>query len=372
MVYFLCHPDPSNYQWDIVPLAEGLQELGIPFVSSANYWVRADGSYLLKQAEEVDPLGCDIVVVSSGFLKWVKDGGGEELGEPPAWLVDRGNGRCKVVALDVCDGYLTPATTRWVQCFDFVLRAHYNRRLWWPSNVRPWAFGLTERILSASAKSRHEWPSRQGCVFSFGASHGFPHGAREWAKQDLLPSLAEILKVDASEDDLNAAPTDPQEVLMWRQCVRRHSSAYFARLGSAEACACFCGELVPGLPPRVSFLVGGNKAKLKRAAWQLLSSALLQSPRNVQPDSWRFWETLACGAAALHFDMHQAGWELPVMPENWKHYIGVDLARPQKTMERIHDDPGLLERVATEGQKWALEHYSPRKMAERLLSHAHA
>lgn len=371
MVYFLIHPDPLNYQWDIVPLAEGLLQLGVPFASSANYWLRPDGSYLLQHANDVDPLSCDVVIVSSGFLKWVKDGGGEELGELPQWLVDRGTGSCKVVALDVCDGYLTPATTRWVQCFDLVLRAHYNRRLWWPSNVRPWAFGLTERILSASAKSCREWRSRQGCVFSFGASHGFAHGAREWAKQELLPSLAEILKVDASEDDLNAAPTDPQEVLMWRQCVRRHSSAYFARLGSAEACACFCGELVPGLPPRVSFLVGGNKAKLKRAAWQLLSRALLRSPRNVQPDSWRFWETLACGTAALHFDMHQAGWELPVMPENWKHYIGVDLVRPQKTIERIHDDPDLLERVATEGQKWALEHYSPRKMAERLLSYAH-
>jgi hypothetical protein len=367
VIYFLCHPAPENYQWDIIPLAEGLLQLGIPFASSADYWLQPDESYLLPHDADIDPLDCELVIVSSGFLKWVKDGGGEEHGVLPEWLGRRGTRRCKVVALDVCDGYLTPATSRWNHGFDCVLRAHYNKRLQWPDNVRPWAFGLTDRILRASSEARLAWGDRDGCVFSFGASHGFPHGAREWAKREVLPELSNVLTIDSSEDDLRIPPSDSQEALLWKQCVRRHSSAYFSRMGASKACACFCGELVPGLPPRVSFLVGGNKARIKRIAWQLVSNSLRLLPRNVQPDSWRFWEALACETAVMHFDMEQSGWELPVMPENWKHYIGVDLDRPDKAIERLRDEPRLLENVAKQGRQWALENYSPLRAAQRLL-----
>jgi len=367
VVYFLCHPDPANYQWDIVPLAEGLAQLGVASFSSADYWVKPDGSYLLQLSKDVDPLSCDVVVVSSGFLKWVKDSGAEERGELPDWLSGRQGHKAKIVALDVCDGYLSPTTQRWADCFDLILRSHYNRRLWWPANVRPWAFGLTERILTASATTRLPWEQREGCVWAFGASHGYRHGAREWAGREIRPSLSRGMTINDREDDLNTPPSDPRDALLWKQCVRRHSPSHFARLGSSKACAAFCGELVPGLPPHVSFLVGGNKAKLRRLAWQCISSGLRLPPRNVQPDSWRFWEAMGSETAVLHFDMEQSGWQLPVMPENWKHYIGIDLRRPHKSVERISCEPELLERVARDGRQWALENYSPQRAAQRLL-----
>ena len=76
---------------------------------------------------------------------------------------------------------------------------------------------------------------------------------------------------------------------------------------------------------------------------------------------------MASGAAVLHVDMEQAGWELPVMPENWKHYVGVDLWRPEKAIESLRDESNALESVALEGHKWAHEHYSPRATARRFL-----
>ena len=76
---------------------------------------------------------------------------------------------------------------------------------------------------------------------------------------------------------------------------------------------------------------------------------------------------MAAGCAAFNIDLDHYGVEIPVMPENWKHYIGVDLARPHKVIERLRDEPEVLGKVAASGREWAMQHYSPRRMAERLL-----
>jgi hypothetical protein len=368
VIYFLCHPDAENYQWDVVPLAEGLSELGVPYCSSADYWMKPDGGYLLPKNPDFDPLSADAVVVSSGFLKWVKDDGQCEFGELPEWILKRPHGcRSKFVALDVSDGYLGPATTKWSAKFDLILRAQYNRRMWWNPNVRPWAFGLTQRIVESSRDVCRPWSERSGCVFAFGASHGYDHGSREWARRHLLAGFKALIGVDDSQDDLSVAPQNPRDALLWKQCLHRHSPSFFRRLGGAKACAAFCGELVPGMPKKVNFLVGGNRARAKRRFWECCSSALGLFPRNVQPDSWRFWEALACGTAVIHFDTKQTGWEMPVMPENWKHYIGVDVRRPAEALERLREEPEVLGRVARDGRNWALEHYAPKAVAGRFL-----
>ena len=87
----------------------------------------------------------------------------------------------------------------------------------------------------------------------------------------------------------------------------------------------------------------------------------------MQWDSFRAWETWAAGCANINIDLDLYGPDLPVMPENWKHYIGVDLRRPKDAVERIADETDLLRRVAEQGRHWASKHYSPRAMAERFL-----
>jgi hypothetical protein len=113
--------------------------------------------------------------------------------------------------------------------------------------------------------------------------------------------------------------------------------------------------------------VGGNKAKLKRAFFEALAHLDPRPPRLVQWDSFRVWEAWVAGCATINLDLDLYGPELPVMPENWKHYVGVDLSHPDKAIERLRDDPSVLERVAQEGRKWTIEHYSPESMARRLL-----
>lgn len=55
------------------------------------------------------------------------------------------------------------------------------------------------------------------------------------------------------------------------------------------------------------------------------------------------------------------------MPENWRHYIGIDFDNVQQSIDRIVSEPEILEKVGLEGRRWALEHYSPLPVALRFL-----
>lgn len=84
-------------------------------------------------------------------------------------------------------------------------------------------------------------------------------------------------------------------------------------------------------------------------------------------DSWRFWESLALGCATLHLDFDHYGFDLPVLPENWTHYIGIRLDRLKEDMERLHDEQKRLPDIAEQGREWAIRHYSPDAVAQRFL-----
>lgn len=84
-------------------------------------------------------------------------------------------------------------------------------------------------------------------------------------------------------------------------------------------------------------------------------------------DSWRFWESLAFGCVTVHLDFERYGFALPVMPENWKHYIGLNMADLRRDVERLHTERERLPEIAHEGRKWALQHYSPVAVARRFM-----
>lgn len=55
------------------------------------------------------------------------------------------------------------------------------------------------------------------------------------------------------------------------------------------------------------------------------------------------------------------------MPENWKHYIGIDLRDISKAVNKIKENPEILEQISLEGRNWALKNYNPKTTAERFL-----
>jgi hypothetical protein len=129
----------------------------------------------------------------------------------------------------------------------------------------------------------------------------------------------------------------------------------------------FCGELIPPAPFEPDYLVGGRRARLRRWWYERLAVFDPRPPRLIQWDSWRFWEGLAAGCLVFNLDLPHYGVQLPVMPENFVHYIGVRPDSAGEAFARLDREPGLAARIAAQGRAWALEHYTPAALARRFL-----
>ena len=371
-VYFYCRNEEGNLQEDVITLAEGLRELGIPFSGNCDYWLESTtpGDYLIRHDPEIRADDADVVVVSYSWPFWIRMKTFDLVRRPlPEGLFKAGR-RYRTVYMDSHDGHRTVSWEPAFRQFDLILRSKLNRRAWRPENMRPWVLGFTNRILKATSGGAPFEKRDRTILINFGASHPYPHGTRDTAARVFEPKIRKILSINRTQDDLRKEPSDPYEALMWRQTGGRYSRAYYNRLKQTQAVACFCGELIPPMPYQhpECYLVGGNKAKLRRTFYEILARFDPRSPRSVQWDSFRFWETLCAGAVAFNIDLEQYGAEIPVMPRNWEHYIGIDFGRVDEVIEKLTGERELLARIAVAGREWALQNYSPKAMAERFLT----
>ncbi len=370
-VYFYCRDEPGNLQEDVIALAEGLRDLGVPCFGNCDYWLQSlePGDFLIRHDPDVTPGTCDVVVVSFTWPYWIRMETFDLVRRPlPEGLFARDR-TYRTVYMDSHDGHRTVSWEEEYRQFDFILRSKLNRRSWHPANLKPWVLGLNRRILAATSGAPAYEQRARTMLVNFGASHPYPHGTRDAASRRFEPQIARIFELDRRKDDLALEPTDPFDALMWRQTGARFSRNYYERLKGSQAVSTFCGELIPPMPFRnpECYLVGGNRAKLRRLFYEALAHLDPRPRRSVQWDSFRFWEALAAGCLAFNLDLERYGAELPVMPENWKHYIGVDLEHVDDAIDRVRSEPESLPRIAQAGREWALEHYSPRAMARRFL-----
>jgi hypothetical protein len=371
LVYFFCREEEANLQEDVIALAEGLNALGVRHYANTNYWRSSTtpGDYLLRHDPAVTPDDCDVVVVSYTWPSWIHPETYRVDRRPlPAGLFKAGR-RYRTVYMDSHDGYRTVSWEPEFRQFDLILRAKLNQRAWHPPNMRPWVLGLNNRILDATANARPFAERDHQLLVNFGASHPYSHGTREMASAAFEPKITPLIAIDRTKDDLSTEPADPFDALMWRQTGRRFARSYYERLKRSQAVACFCGDMIPAAPfaNPDRYLVGGGRARLARMLFETLDRFDPRPRRAIQWDSFRFWEALAAGCATFNIDLEYYGVTLPVMPANGEHYLGVRFDAIDATIDRLTADPGLLERVARQGRAWALAHYAPRALAQRLL-----
>lgn len=367
-VYFFCRNHQAAYQDDVVVLAEGLRALGVEVFGNCNYWrlSPAPDDWLVQHDPQVGPADCDAVAVSYIWSRWIDTDFSVYENPLPEELFAPGR-RYRTAFLDLEDGYASCGFRPTHAPFDVVFRAKYNRRCFHPGHHRPWVLGLSQRMVACTAASL-PWAERQrDLLVNFNASHPYIHPARALMDRCFTPVAGQHFAINRERDDLTVAPADAWDRLMWKQTQHRHSRSYYERLGRSQAVAAFCGELIPAAPFRPPYLVGGGRARLKRRAFDLLQHIDPRPPRLIQWDSWRFWEALSAGCLVFNFDLPYYGIQLPVMPENFVHYIGVRPDTVADAFARLQREPALAERIAAQGRAWVHEHYSPTALARRFL-----
>jgi hypothetical protein len=368
-IYFFNSAVPELYQNDIIPIAEGLKELGYSFHARHDYWREEPGAdFLFKESPEVIPEECDLVIgtfMLFGVSK--RDQRAEQ--EKFLSLLRKRSAKTKVVFIDDSDGYATPSWRPEFRACDLICRTKYNTRAYAPPNAVPWAIGLTNRTLRM-AGSVPEPERRLSAIYvNYGASHPYEHTTRLKAKTLLHPALAPELETYQPEfADLSSPPEDSYDRLMWEQTSKRHSRVYFERMKRCLVSSAFCGEEIPAAPWNPSaYCVGGGKARLQRRFYDVWQTFDPRPLRVISGDSFRFWESLACGTVPMQVDFEHYGLKLPVQPKPFEHYLPVRLDDIAGSCASIKRELAGLPALAATGRAWALRNYCPRAVAQRLL-----
>ncbi|MBO3462507.1 glycosyltransferase [Aetokthonos hydrillicola Thurmond2011] len=353
-IYFYCDPrqgvaEALKLQHLLICLAEGFRELGVPYFSNVDYWQESPEKeeYLFRHNPEVTPDDCSIVILQNNWFT--------NNFPLPENLFHRKR-KYVIVYMDAEDNDRTYVVRPEFKKFDFILRNHFNSKFKYGSNFYPWPFGLNTRMLRELKEVPDFQERKRQLLINFRADHT----VRELSCNLIIPRIEKILRVDHYTNSLEKPPVDPYHHLRWIQTGRRHYPDYYKRLKDSAACACFGGFFVPPFPKNPGHV-------MSRFGRRVMTKMKIKSNTIAQWDSWRFWESLAAGCASFHVDFEKYGLALPVMPENWRHYIGIDLDNVQEAIDRIADEPEILERVAKEGRIWTLENYTPAPTALRLL-----
>jgi hypothetical protein len=368
-IYFYCFPPTLNgpgdyssgyhyYQHGTVCLGEGLKALGIEFYANVNFWLPSPGQpFLFRYDPNVTPDDCDLVVINDTW--W------ENRFQFPKALFDadhllRKDRPNQVVLLDLSDdgprkNFLDAELKR----FDYCFKAHLTKSIPLLPNTYPFAFGLSERILKELKNIPPFNQRKHGLLVNFRSSIYGDHSLRNYIKKHFLPKLESTVPI------FTGTVADAQEQgqyhkLQWAQASGRHNPGYYKLLLSTTTSSSFGGHFIAPLPVHPWTLAG----RLYRKAITKFGG---KTDRLVQWDSWRFWEALAAGCVPIHVDFEKYGFILPVMPENWKHYLGIDLDDIDGSIDKISKNLGRLPEISEAGQLWALEHYVPIAVAQRFL-----
>jgi len=331
-------PEDAGYEHCIVSLAEGLRLLGHEVYGNTNYWPIGN-SWLIKKCDK-NVEDFDALIISNEWL--------HKYGKLPAEYVKAQKPR--KVYIDASDGWKTEAIIDHTWPADIVLRTHFIKNHWYHKRVKPWAFGLTHRIIEAFnyAPPLSERKKSILCNFRVG------HPARDHFTAKFKTVAPSDYILDTTID--TTIPQEPKDKLYWQLTGRRHYPLFFDRLKQARICLAFGGYFAPSYQYATNTLLG-------RIHYKAIQKLKLSTHTVGQFDSWRFWESLASGAITVHVNFNDYHCVLPVQPNEEIDYLAFS-ERFTKVDIKRYIDSLLLNNI---GRHWALKYYSPEAVAERFL-----
>jgi hypothetical protein len=331
--FFLPFPDdPASYYLSI-SIADGLDELGVPVIANVAAGPRSHGGRdgeLFKMSSSHPDQAAFVVVDTTAI-----DNGLDA--KAPYDVIRQFKHRAAVCRADLIAEIAPPMHTP-DDIPTFV--THSSRFVQQPGWRIPWAFGLTRDILDRieTARSRSKARARS-FVRDFRPS--FNQTIRQALDFSLVKPLSHSFEIDSRLDDAG-----------------RFVPGHYERLAGALGCFAYGGSFAENYLRNEYFRKSGMK----------MAPVIGDDPFVVRWDSWRFWESLAAGCVTVALDCEENGFELPVMPQNGVHYVGVRLDRVEETVDFLtRAAPEQLATIAEAGRAWALAHYAPKAIALRFI-----
>ncbi len=333
-VYFLLGLEDNLACHTAICLAEGFQEMGIPIYANRNYWYLGDSNrYLFNFNKYITVNDCAICIASISNLTGIPSQDHEIVRTIIKPMLDSNiNFKILLNITDQIEIFIPELLD-----LNYVFRSHMNRFIAYPINFVPWPFGVSNRIKNTVGIPAPFSERRREILVNFRPSAD--QSVRVALEYTLMPWLSYMFTINRTVEHRGANLTiDSDDNLNYtyqQQIGDRHHSSYYQRLKNSIACCTYGGTFIyTNIESNTDFAI---------ARW----------------DSWRLWESLVAGCVAINLDFDKYGFQLPIMPENWKHYVGVDIANPKEIVDKFKENPSLMSSIASEGRKWVLEHYTP-------------
>lgn len=304
-------PEKANYQHACVVLGEGFRALTIPFTANIDYYPDPSGTYLFNKGE---PSSTSYLVTSA----------------PEEFAAFIQASPQKLLVLDTKDEWIRPKSTEFIQqAHRYFMSSCTN-----PSSVvKPYCFGASNRILTATAAPPLPWKSRSSKIVW--AHRVGNHALRNYTQQYYNKTKAPI----SSYLDNFVKPADPAALHEWQNTGRRHSPAYFEFLRHHKYLDAH----------------GGYPTQSRQ--------------RIVQWDSWKLWEGFLSGNLVITADLDYYNIVLPFPLTPYKHYIPIRYDTMEKSYEKFFSLPDIeKEAIARQGREFVRTHYNPESIAKYVLS----
>lgn len=350
----------DHYYHEIIALAEGFAELGHEIFANADYWWQPEsGSCLLKG--DADNTDFDLAVYDYRYVTSF------------AHLLFRKGfpnfDRSKKHVLVDRNDWISPVwyKNKNYDIFDLVFAGNLYQAFDYAANIRPWAIGLTNRIIRSIDAHYLKGQMREKIA---GYNFRVDHNMRGYVLSKLKN---ELKKYPAAERFTKPSSDNKDDAFYYKASVRRHNPEYYTILCRSLLFMSF-GGYYDFRPVRYQPYTFTDKLLRKPAYWRykMKHKAGKDFSDDVfifQQDNFRFWEVLYSGAIAINIDLDFWKFRLPVMPVTNKHYIGIQNLSATSVEEQVAAlSEQQLTDISVSARQWVYDNYSPRAQAQRVIN----
>lgn len=341
----------------ISAIIEGLSKLNHGIYSKVQkHKFQIDGDWTIKSCDHFDNI--DVILISTIPPHCPSDTLPQDISH-----LRKSAPNAILVMVDESDGLRTPGFSKGGQACDLVLKCHYNRKMKYPKNFVPWQFGISQRMIDAIQPIPVSERTASASV-----NFRVHHQLREYMNNRVLPIFEKYASLDTTVDNQDTSTFSENDKFLHQQARGRHNPFYYQRIPHNLFAIAYGG---------VFCLPFGNHNKYIAKIVRMLNNALplFKFDRVRQWDSWRLWESMLAGCCTLHVDLEKYGCYMPVMPINYKDYIGVDPDNLDifstwldKTMQDWKNgDYTQLQAMSDSARNFVLDNYHPTVVAQRFL-----